>query len=364
MKGYHRIFRLGVLLLIGILSAGAAAQTRSLIIWSQQEAENTTNNGAIAVSPNGRLVASGRADSNNVDIWNAANGTLIRTLNGVNNNANVLAFSPDSKYLATGTGQPGQGLSLNLWSVDDGVRLVGRIAAFTNGTIGLSFSPDGQFLAAIGFHATGYKIYHVPDMAEVGTFGNFDPELGYNARIFAIAYSRDGQYIAVGATRGIYLRNASDGSLVRIISSNYPTAMTTQSIAFSPNGTDVAAGVTVANANTGPYTCYDCTIKLFRISDGRLLHTYTDPSFVLFPKVAFSPDGRIIGAGFSDLRTSYSGAAQFWNVATEQTIRRDARDFWVQDFAYFPSGRKYAFFGADGVVAVAHAPISWAFGDE
>jgi WD40 repeat protein len=346
------------------LGGSALGQTRSAFVWSFQGPDNTTYNAAIAYSPNGRMVASGRADSNDVKIWDAADGTLVRTLNGVNNNANVLKFSPDSQYLATGTGQPGQGLSLNLWRVADGVRLVGRIAAFTNGTIGLSFSPDGQYLAASGFHATGYKLYHVPDMTEIGTFGNFDPTLGYNARIFSIAYSRDGQYIAVGATRGIYLRNASDGSLVRIISSNYPTAMPTYSISFSPNGTDVAAGVTDANANTGGYTCYDCSIKTFRISDGAMLRIYNDPSLTIFPKVEYSPDGQVIAAGFSDFNgTSYSGAAEFWSVGSGRILRRYSRAFWVWDIAYSPSGKTFAFAGADGVIAVGRSPMLAAQGD-
>ena len=93
-----------VLVLVGIVLVGSGlAQTRSIIIWSQQQPENTTHNGSIAVSPNGQLVASGRTDSNDVNIWNAANGALIRTLNGRDNNANALAFSPDSQYLVSGS---------------------------------------------------------------------------------------------------------------------------------------------------------------------------------------------------------------------------------------------------------------------
>nr|ADC36076.1 hypothetical protein [uncultured bacterium 164] len=323
-----------------------------IIIWSQQQSENTTHQGAIAFSPDGQLVASGRSDNNDVNIWSAANGGLIRTLNGRDNNANVLAFSPDSQYLVSGSPSS---LSLNLWRVSDGVRLVGRLPGFTNGVRGLSFSPDGQMLAVNGFHANTYKIFHIPDMTLIGEFGNFDPVLGYNARIFSIGFSRDGQFIALGATRGIYLRNVSDGSLVRIINPNYPDAITTYSIAFAPNGTDVAAGVSNLDPTYG--NCIDCSIKLFRIADGTLLHTYTDPSGMVFPDVEFSPNGRVIAAGFSDSNgTISSGAAQFWNVATEQTLRRDSRDFWVQDLAYAPSGKTYAFYGADGVIAVVRAP--------
>ena len=121
MKKYlHSVILICV---IGVASANAQQN----IIWSVQEPDAETNRAAVAASPDGRLVATGRADSNDVKIWDASNGTLIRVLNGANNNANVIAFSPDGQYLATGTGQPGQGLSLNLWRVSDGLRLVGRI---------------------------------------------------------------------------------------------------------------------------------------------------------------------------------------------------------------------------------------------
>jgi WD40 repeat protein len=326
-------------------------------IWTMQERENTTQRGAIAFSPDGSLVASGRSDSNDVEIRSSADGTLVRVLTGLNNNANVIRFSPDGQYLATGTGQSGQNLSLNLWRVSDGIRLVGRIPAFTNGTISVSFSPDGQLLIASGFHATGYKVYHVPDMTLVSTVGNFDPELGYNVRINAVEFSRDGQFIAVGATRGLYIRNASDGSLVRLINTNAPYAMPVNSVAFSPNGVDLAAATGSQSTATGPNICTDCVIKLFRFGDGTLLHTYNDPAVPTFAKLNFSPNGRILGAGYADFNgTSYSGAAQFWSVASGSSLRRDARDFWVQDLAYSPLGTTYAFFGADGVIAVVQAP--------
>ena len=305
------------------------------------------------MSPDGQLVATGRADSNDVKIWNANNGALIRVLNGQNNNANVIAFSPDGQYLATGTGQPGQGLSLNLWRVSDGVRVVGRIPAFTNGTKSVAFSPDSQLLVASGFHSTGYKIYHVPDTTLMATVGNFDPNLGYNVRINAVAFSRDGQLIGVGDSVGLRLRNASDGSLVRTLNTNAPGLMKTESVAFSPNGLYVAAGVDVVDSTYA--TCIDCTVKLFRISDGALLHVYENGNNMAFPTVAFSPNGEIIGSAYAHDHDN-GGAVQFWNVASANTLQVDARAFWFWDFVYSSLGDRYAFFGGDGLIGVARAP--------
>jgi len=272
-------------LIVACVLGLATTRADQRLLWSQHEPDAEINRAAVAVSPNGQLVATGRADSNDVKIWDARNGALIRVLNGQNNNANVIAFSPDNQYLATGTGQPGQGLSLNLWRVADGLRVVGRIPAFTNGTISVAFSPDSQLLVASGFHSTGYKIYHVPDMTLMATIPNYDPNLGYNVRINGVAFSRDGRLIGVGDSVGLRLRSTNDGSLVRTMNTNAPGAMKTESVAFSPNTLYVAAGVDVVDSQYA--RCIDCTVKLFRIADGALLHVYDNGNNMTFPRIDF-----------------------------------------------------------------------------
>jgi WD40 repeat protein len=355
-RGYITLF------LIAASALAAAAQSRFTTVWTAQEGENTTHRAAIAYSPDGSLVATGRSGSNTVNIRDAGNGALVRQLSAVNNNANAIAFSPNGLYLATGTGESGQGLSLNLWRVADGERLVGRIAAFTNGTISVSFSPDSELLIASGFHATSYKVYHVPDMTLVSTIGNFDPELGYNVRINAVAFSPDSQLIAVADTRSIKLRNATDGSLIRTINTSSPYAMNTNSVQFSPDGRTVAGGVNIHDSTYG--TCIECKLKLFSVPDGILLHTYSVGNGTSFPKLSFSGDGKTIGAGFSDPGSTYGGSAAVWDVATERLLLRDQREFWVEDFAFSPTTDRFAFYGADGVVAVMRSPSMRVFTED
>jgi WD40 repeat protein len=335
------------------------AQTGPRIIWSVLESDATTAGGAaVAFSPDGQLIATGRRDSNDVKIRKATDGKLIRTLNGANNDANVIAFSPDGQYLATGTGGGGHTLNLNLWRVSDGARVVGRIHAFNNGTNSLSFSPDGQLLVVSGFSTAQYKIFHVPDMSLLATVDNFDPEFGYNVRVNAVAFSTDGQLIGVGDTRGVRLRRASDGSLVRTMNTNAPNVMKTESVAFSPNGLYIAAGVAARDLTYG--TCIDCAVKLFQISDGALVRVYENGNNMGFPKVAFSPNGQVIAAEYSYPNADDNGGAvHFWDVATAGTIRIDARSPWFHDFAYSPFGAAYAFFGADGLIGVAATSDPW-----
>jgi len=349
MKTYS--LALAFLLLAGA-QAGLQGQSAPVIIWSQQDPVATTHRAAVAYSPNGALVATGRDDDNNVKLWDAETGALVRTLNGRDNNANVIRFSPDGQYLATGTGGGGSTLNLNLWRVADGVLLVGRIGAFNNGTISLAFSSNGQLLAAAGFAAENYKIYHVPDMTLVANVNNFDPELGINIRTNAVAFSPDGQLIALGDNRGVHLRRVSDGSLVRILNTNAPSAMKTSSVAFTPDGQYVAAGVSVVNTTYS--NCIDCAVKMFRVSDGALVRIFSNGNNMHSPEIAFSPNGTIIGAAYSRDHEN-GGAIQFWRVSSGATIQMDMFELFPWDFAFSRLGNWYAFYSASGLLGVARA---------
>jgi WD40 repeat protein len=353
MKRYLTIFSITaiawLLTAVGFIDI-TTAQTEPFIIWSQQHNAAFSTRAAVAFSPDGTLLASGRVNTREVKIWDAANGALIRVLSARDNEANALAFSPDGQYLATATGGAGQTLNLNLWRVADGLRLVGRIPAFTNGAIGVAFSPDGQHLVACGFHARDIKLYQVPDMALVATINNADPANTRGLRVNAVAFSPDGQFIGIGDTEGVKLRRAFDGALVRSFGTGN---LFVHSIAFSPDGAFIAAGISTLDPTYA--TCIDCSIKLWRVADGTLLHTYTNGTGVQYAKVGFSPNGKIIAAGYNDGEGD-TGAVQFWIVDTEETLRRDAQPLYVQGFAYSPSGDTYAYLRADGQVAVVNAP--------
>ncbi|HEY0426936.1 MAG TPA: cytochrome D1 domain-containing protein [Pyrinomonadaceae bacterium] len=353
MNGYltnNGFFQAVVCLILFVFVVSVSAQTKKQIVWTQTHSAGSATRGSVTFSPDGRFLASGRVNTFDVKIWNATDGTLIRTLNARDNDTNSLAFSPDSQYLATGTGESGQTLNLNLWHVSDGLRVVGRISAFTNGTIGVAFSPDGQYLAVCGFHARNYKIYHVPDMALVADVSNTDPATSIAPRVNAIAFSPDGQFIGIGDSRGVKLRRASDGSLIRSYGNG---GMPINSIAFSPNGQYIAAAVQLQDSTYA--NCIDCTIKLWQVSDATLLHTYTNGTGMTFATIGFSPNGRAIAAGYADDMAD-SGAVKFWDVESEKTLRIDSQPLYFQGFAYSPNGLTYASLRSDGVVSVVYAP--------
>jgi WD40 repeat protein len=94
------------------------------------------NGRGVAVSPDGRFVATGWHPDAGIKVWEARTGKLVRVLLPQQGRSCV-QFSPDGRWLAGGFGD------LRLWSVDfwqEGLRINGVGDA-------LSFSPDGSLLA-------------------------------------------------------------------------------------------------------------------------------------------------------------------------------------------------------------------------
>lgn len=112
----------------------------------------------IAFSPDGRLIASASLDRT-VKVWDVQTGNLQRTLNVGESGwgTSSVAFSPDGKTLATGSGGSRDEKStgqIKLWLVESGeLRLTmtdpGAAVLITESPA-LTFSPDGKTLASTG----------------------------------------------------------------------------------------------------------------------------------------------------------------------------------------------------------------------
>jgi WD40 repeat protein len=166
-----------------LLAAGAGPARNAVVLWdvadpghpaqiatirrrfgtgtNVNEAATVT---AVAFSPDGRLLATGSGQTDSNQYMTASSGAVV--LWDVTDPAHpvqtarllaggvwvrAVAFSPDGRVLASG-----KGATVNLWDVTDPVHPAAAAALIGHGgeVLGVAFSPDGQLLASCGADTT------------------------------------------------------------------------------------------------------------------------------------------------------------------------------------------------------------------
>jgi WD40 repeat protein len=332
-RRYH--FRtLQLLALAWLVCTGTALAQRERILWSKPDAEPLLN---VAFSNDGTILALCREDSNTSDFLNSADGSLIRSFDASHNRINDAVFTFDDENLIVGTGSGGDTLTLDLWRVADGVRLL-RLGAHTNGTHSVDLSSDGELLITSGKSGREIKKWHVPDLSLLATFPNNDPESpGLPPEVEDSEFSPDDQLIGNSDIRGVKLRSAADGSLLKKIANAVIV-----SIAFSPDGTMIAG----ASPN-------ERAVKIWSVPDGTLVRTLPVTTDFQFPRVAFTPSGNLIVAVYGSSDTA--GAIQFWRVQDGRRVAILAKPNHVHDIAFSPRPGVFAYTQYSGGVTVSFA---------
>ena len=188
--------------------------------------------------PRKRLVTAG--DDKTIRIWRLPKGGLERVLRvpidaGHEGKVFALAVSPDGRIVAAGgwTGwEWDQQASLYLFDSDTG-EMIRRVAGFPEAIGAAGFSPDGRFLA-VGLQSTGgLRLLRTTDYASVAG----DSE--YGDKVMALDYAADGR-LAVVALDGYLRLYDPQGRLVARVRAG-PGRMPSAA-RFSPDGREIAIG--------------------------------------------------------------------------------------------------------------------------
>jgi hypothetical protein len=140
----------------------------------------------IAISPDDQTLAVGLQDSS-VQLLDASDGALLKTLTGHEDWVRSLAFSPDGRTLASGAFDA----TARLWDVETG-RLRYTLSDHQSSVLGLAFSPDGARLAT-GSVDTTVKLWDVSGGGLLRTL------VGHTDFVYGIAFSPDGKLLASSA---------------------------------------------------------------------------------------------------------------------------------------------------------------------
>src|SRR5262249_11435749 len=114
---------------------------------------------SLAFSPDGKFLASGSFQE--VKLWDVQTGVLRQTIPGFVDRVVALAFSANSKLLATGGGPPTEAGEVKVIDVATGKVVTDFNNGHSDQVFGVCFSPDGTKLASCGADKF-VKVFEVP----------------------------------------------------------------------------------------------------------------------------------------------------------------------------------------------------------
>jgi YD repeat-containing protein len=295
----------GIVLVVGLLTAGAAAATAAdhtdlygdplppgaLARIGSARFRHPDAVVSVVYAPDGKSVATCGRDGS-VRIWDLATGKARQRFglwateptpiaeSPAGQKTLTIAYSPDGKRLAT----PGW---KNVIVIRDAVTRgeLMRLEGHERAVAAVAFGPDGKTLVSMDVGET-VRVWD----AEAGKVKLTIP--GRKTRVIAFALSPDGKTIATGAELGVRLWDTAGRLVGEIERTGW-----VHSLAFSPDGKTLAVG----NRGGAVQLCDVATAQ-----KGVLLRARTESHA---DSLAFSPDGKSLAMG-SD------GTVVVWDLAT------------------------------------------------
>lgn len=292
-------------------------------LWTREVDQVATH--ALAVSPDGRLVASGGTDDA-VNLWELSSGRAVRSFGWLGPWVDGLAWSPDGEHVAALVGS-----EVRVWSVSSGAELA-RFAGTSGHADGLAFSPDGRQLAWTREDPDGIVL------VDTRTWQPTQPpeQPWHGQSVVSTAWSADGKRVITGSVDGTArVWRASTGEQLAVLGlgarSDGATANGVQ-VGWSPRDELVATGGR------------DGVVRLWS-PDGELLHELEGMGAGMVGALVFSPDGRHLAA----LRPEWSEPSRVWvwEVHSRELVSQVQMERRVDDLAWSPDGRDLAAAGCD-----------------
>jgi WD40 repeat protein len=277
-------------------------------------------------------------------LWDAHTGKQIRILAGHSGGVIALAFSPDGKTLATGSGDK----TISLWDVATG-RELAVLRGHNSEVTALAFGPDGTWLASADGMVAGnaerdplakyvdtttlpseIKLWDVKSRKLMRTL------TGHTASILSLAISPDGRRLVSGSVDAtVKVWDVASGILETNLTGFEGQIM---AVAISPDGQSLAVGL---------YPFYKKgELQMFNLKNYSVRMHFKGQIGPVFT-LAFSPDGRTLASGGLDQ------IVRFWDSATGdelRTIKGHRGSIW--SLAWNPAGDRIASASWDQTVKV------------
>jgi WD40 repeat protein/transcriptional regulator with XRE-family HTH domain len=241
----------------------------------------------VAFSPDGKYLGTGSKDKT-ARLWDLATGKTIRVFTGHTDAVEEVAFSPDGKYLLTASDDK----TARLWDIASG-QTVKVFSGHSSYIEAVAFSPDGKTIVTAGGDPTA-RIW------DVSTGKTLHILTGHSSFITCVAFSPNGKYVLTGSVDNTArLWDAATGKDVRVLSDFTEPV---DGVAFSPDSKYFATGTD------------DDIARLWETATGQLVREFSSTRGDVLD-IKFSPDGRFLVTSNGDRTT------QLWDIASGKSIR-------------------------------------------
>ncbi len=256
---------------------------------------------SVAFSPDSKYILTGSGDA--TAKLRDLNGNLIKTFIGHSGYVTSVAFAPDGKSILTGSTDR----SARLWDLNGEVIM--DFMGHSMSVNSVAFSPDGKEILT-GSSDMSARLWDLK--------GNLIQEFkGHFSSIGAVAFSPDGQHILTGSSDSTARLWNAKGQQLKVLVKHLNFVNT---VAFSPDGQTILTGSS------------DKTVKLWGL-DGKLIRVFNG-----FPgevnDVVFSPDGKRILVGAS------AGYAALWDLNGNEIKEFKGHNIQIKAVAFSPDGTK------------------------
>ncbi len=265
----------------------------------------------VAWSPDSTLVASG-SDDHTIQVSNAINGKQTQTYRGHTEVVSGVAWSPNGKSIASGSSDK----SVQVWDPISGI-LLHKYPGVLAEVSSVAWSPDGTRIAIGGSD----KLVHVWDIT-IGRIVLSYP--GHSDAVSAVVWSPDGSRIASGSFDStVQVWDAKTGNKLF----TYPGhSKVVHGVAWSHDGKYIVSGGD------------DVKVQVWNATNGSTVFTYSGHTQLVWA-VAWSSDSKRIASASQDK------TVQVWDASTGRNSYsyRGHRDFvhavgWSLDEQYISSG--------------------------
>ncbi len=276
---------------------------------------------SVAVSPNGKLLASA-SDDLTVKVWDLTSGQERFTLKGHTNTVRSVAFSADGTRLATAS----EDSTLKVWDTTSGeesLTLKGHRSYVTS----VAFSPDGKWLASASADQS-VKVWDATSGVALLTLK------GHTSAVTSVAFDVDGKRLASASARGdltVRVWDATTGQETLALKGHTAAVY---GVAFSPEGKRLASA------------SLDQTVKVWDATSGQETLTLKGHTGAV-NCVAISADGKRLASA------SYDHTVKVWDTTSgQEMLTLKGHTGAVESVAFITDGQRLASASSDRTVKV------------